>query len=200
MSMFPMSMFPNKTLELCDKDGHPFKVELSDLDPVIPIVYHVVEDIHVFESFTLQFTSSITAHFRVNQQTPDNMAVLEHTIDAWGKTLLAALKTFSETELGNRLKILLAHLLKWEFQFIRRSGSWSDTIQEQRDQLGEFLDDSPSLRSMMPEIVQKIYSKAVDLAVRETSLDREKFPSTCPYTLEEILDFSFMPGEVSDWD
>ena len=105
-------------------------------------------------------------------------------------------------ELRNRLKILLGHLLKWEFQFIRRSGSWLSTIQEQRDQVCELLDDSPSLRPMMPEIVQKVYSKAVDLAVRETSLDRENFPTTCPYSLEEILDVSFLPGEgeLSDLD
>ncbi len=40
-----------------------------------------------------------------------------------------------QRELISRLKILFAHLLKWQFQPDRRSTSWKGTIIEQRSQI-----------------------------------------------------------------
>jgi hypothetical protein len=34
-----------------------------------------------------------------------------------------------------------------------------------------------------------------DIAVRETLLSPERFPQTCPYVIDEILDFDFYPNE-----
>lgn len=82
-------MYTNRTLELCDRDGHPFEVVLSDLDPVIPIVYYELEGIDAYKSFALYFKSGISEYFRVDQQNPENMAVLEHTIETLWKTFLA---------------------------------------------------------------------------------------------------------------
>ena len=48
-------------------------------------------------------------------------------------------------EIRNRLKILLAHLLKWKFQPRFRGPSWRRTIREQREQLAEIIGASPSL-------------------------------------------------------
>jgi hypothetical protein len=48
-------------------------------------------------------------------------------------------------ELINRLAILMMHLLKWQFQSERRSRSWEGTIDEQRQQVHDLLEDSPSL-------------------------------------------------------
>ena len=38
-------------------------------------------------------------------------------------------------ELRNRLRVLIGHLLKWEYQSGKRSRSWLNTIQEQRYQI-----------------------------------------------------------------
>ena len=48
-------------------------------------------------------------------------------------------------ELRNRLSILLAHLLKWEYQSEKRSRSWLSTIRVQRRDLLRLLKDSPVL-------------------------------------------------------
>lgn len=58
-------------------------------------------------------------------------------------------------ELESRLAILLAHLLKWQFQYAQlaerwrefKRGSWRSTIIEQRDRIGKRLQKSPGLRS-----------------------------------------------------
>jgi hypothetical protein len=49
-------------------------------------------------------------------------------------------------ELRSRLVLLIMHLLKWQYQPGFRSRSCTSTIGEQRDQVKEVLDDSPSLR------------------------------------------------------
>ncbi|HEY9851900.1 MAG TPA: DUF29 domain-containing protein [Leptolyngbyaceae cyanobacterium] len=98
-------------------------------------------------------------------------------------------------ELRNRLGILLGHLLKWEFQSSLRSKSWLATIREQRYQISDLLQESPSLKSYLPEALEKGYQYGLALAVRETSLDYQDFPVECPYTVEQVLDLKFFPGE-----
>src|SRR5580704_181268 len=49
-------------------------------------------------------------------------------------------------EIRSRLVVLLAHLLKWQFQPGGRTTSWSGTIVEQRHQIDLVIADSPSLR------------------------------------------------------
>ena len=49
-------------------------------------------------------------------------------------------------EVFGRLKVLLMHLLKWQYQPEKRTNSWINTIDEQREQLELILRDSPSLK------------------------------------------------------
>jgi hypothetical protein len=103
-------------------------------------------------------------------------------------------------ELRNCLGILLGHLLKWEFQSSHRSKSWLATIREQRRRIVDLLEESPSLKSYLPEGLEKAYQEGVDLAVRETSLNYKDFPEECLYTLELVLDSSFFPGQKLESD
>ena len=96
-------------------------------------------------------------------------------------------------ELTSRLMILIAHLLKWQFQPVKKSGSWQCAIDEQRIQIIEQLEESPSLKNILPESIGKAYSKAVTLAAKETGLPIEIFPKKCPYLIEQLLDDDFYP-------
>jgi hypothetical protein len=96
--------------------------------------------------------------------------------------------------LQNRLKVLLGHLLKWQYQPAYRSRSWTATIEEQRLSVMELLDDNPSLRNGLDERIAKAYPRGVLLAVKETDIDKQTFPASCPYTLEQTLDLGFYPG------
>jgi len=101
-------------------------------------------------------------------------------------------------ELRNRLRVLIGHLLKWEYQPQHRSRSWLVTIRIQRMDVSELLDENPSLKPYLEEAFQKAYAKGVLLAVGETELPKRTFPADCPYSLTEILDDSFYPGEPSE--
>jgi hypothetical protein len=93
----------------------------------------------------------------------------------------------------NRLKILLMHLLKWQFQSEKRSRSWKRTIIEQRQRIQQLLETSPSLKYQIDEKVPKAYEYAVALAAGETGLPKSTFPQLCQFTLEQILNEDFYP-------
>jgi hypothetical protein len=101
-------------------------------------------------------------------------------------------------ELRNRLSLLLGHLLKWQYQPQRRSRSWLATLRIQRLDLTELLEDNPSLQPYVEEALRKAYLKGVELAVGETDLPGSTFPAECRYSLPEILDSQFYPGEPSE--
>ncbi|MBD1842434.1 DUF29 domain-containing protein [Cyanobacteria bacterium FACHB-63] len=101
-------------------------------------------------------------------------------------------------ELRNRLSVLIGHLLKWQYQSEHRSRSWLATTRIQRLDIGDLLEDNPSLKPYVEEAIDKAYLKGVELAVKETDLPRRTFPSECPYTSEEILSDRFYPGEPSE--
>jgi hypothetical protein len=103
-------------------------------------------------------------------------------------------------ELRNRLKVLIGHLLKWEYQPERRSRSWLMTLRIQRRDTQELLEENPSLKPYLEEALQKIYESGRDLAVGETNLPLKTFPENCPYTLEEIFRDGFYPGEPATDD
>lgn len=103
-------------------------------------------------------------------------------------------------ELRTRLKVLIGHLLKWEYQAGRRSRSWLMTIRVQRRDTQEFLAENPSLKPYLQEALQKIYENGRDLAAGETNLPLKIFPKNCPYTLAEIFRDGFYPGEPATDD
>jgi hypothetical protein len=79
-------------------------------------------------------------------------------------------------ELRNQLGVLVGHLLKWEYQPQARSVSWLLTLQVQRQEVLDLLEESPSLRPYLPEAISKSYLRALQLALEETQLPRKTFP------------------------
>ncbi|MBD2483155.1 DUF29 domain-containing protein [Planktothrix sp. FACHB-1365] len=106
---------------------------------------------------------------------------------------IEALGRKERQELRNRLGILLGHLLKWQFQLDKRTNSWLGTIREQRIQIKFLLQDSPSLKAYLNQILPDAYELGLALAIRETKLGEQIFPEVCPYTLEQTLDPQFLP-------
>ncbi len=104
-------------------------------------------------------------------------------------------------ELASHLVILIAHLLKWQFQFNQLSEmlqnfderSWKCSIIEQRNQIERQLRMSPSLKPYFDDAVQEAYPDAVKIAAKETQLPVQTFPTICPYTVEQLMDEDFYP-------
>ncbi|WP_026079426.1 DUF29 domain-containing protein [Spirulina subsalsa] len=96
-------------------------------------------------------------------------------------------------QLRSRLQVLVMHLLKWQYQPDKQSKSGLATIDHQRDAIEALLLDSPSLRGKLEQGLSIVYPKAVEAACQETGLIETIFPSSCPWTIDEILDRRFLP-------
>jgi hypothetical protein len=99
-----------------------------------------------------------------------------------------------QRELASRMAVLLAHLIKWQFQPERRGSSWQRTIREQRNSIARRLRRTPSLAGSLtdPDWWADAWGDAVAIATAETRLDT--FPDACPWDLTEIQNPNWLPG------
>ena len=95
--------------------------------------------------------------------------------------------------LRSSYRLIIAHLLKWQFQPERRARSWELTIARERINIEDREKDSKSLKNEASQIVEEAYRSAVFLAAKETRLSRNDFPFDCPYTIEQLRDRDWMP-------
>ncbi|WP_020506680.1 DUF29 domain-containing protein [Lamprocystis purpurea] len=114
---------------------------------------------------------------------------LDHLIED-----LDAMGARERRELISRLKVLLAQLLKWQFQPQMRSRSWEATIKEQRLSLQDLVDENPGFEALLEQqAIPKAYRLARLFAVKETNLEESTFPRDCPYALTETRDPDYYP-------
>lgn len=107
----------------------------------------------------------------------------------------------AHNELESRLAILLAHLLKWQFQYKQLSerwrefkdDSWRSTLIEQRNRIQKRLKRNPSLKSTLNHVINEAYTDAIKIAAKESRLAPSVFPKQCPYSWEQIIDDDFYP-------
>ncbi|TAF08178.1 MAG: DUF29 domain-containing protein [Nostocales cyanobacterium] len=95
--------------------------------------------------------------------------------------------------LESNLIVILLHLLKWQFQPEKRTGSWERSIIEHRRRVNKAIKESPSLLSYLESIFAESYPEAVKQAKAETGLPRETFLQECPYSLADVMDDDFLP-------
>ncbi len=99
---------------------------------------------------------------------------------------LADMAKRDRREVFSRLVVLLAHLLKWDHQPDRRSGSWRGTVREQRRELRQLL-ESATLRNHAETVFAEAYAEARRQAADETEQAVETFPEECGWTLDTAL-------------
>ena len=141
------------------------------------------ESLHTADFFG--WTTQQAALLRAGKIDEIDREHLAEEIEDMGKSL--------QRELVSRLTILFIHLLKWQFQPGYRGNSWRYTIEEQREQLADHLEDNPSLKQKTPQAVARAYKYARTGAARETGLDRKTFPVDCPWSFDQALDKELWP-------
>ena len=94
-------------------------------------------------------------------------------------------------KLESALRVLLTHMLKWEYQPEKRTRSWENTIAIQRRHAMKQLRRNPSLKSQIEEAVSEAYHDARRLASSETDMDLDRFPEECPFRWDALMDRSF---------
>ena len=102
-----------------------------------------------------------------------------------------------QRELANRMSLLIAHLLKWQFQPERQGRSWLITIRNQRRAIQLHLKQVPSLKAKLndAEWMEIVWGDAVYQASKETGLD--DFPEICPWLIKDILSDGWIPVSSS---
>jgi hypothetical protein len=98
-----------------------------------------------------------------------------------------------QRELAHRMVVLIAHLLKWQFQPERRGRSWQLTIRHQRRTIQLHLKQVPSLKTKLSdsEWLEMVWGDAVYQAMQETGL--EDFPEFCTWSVSDILSDTWLP-------
>ena len=91
--------------------------------------------------------------------------------------------------------MLLALLLKWQYQPAKQSKSWQFTLRTQRKEVAFVLAAAPSLRTRFTDAawLEIIWAKARSMAEAETGLDIDTFPEACPWAMADILDENWYP-------
>ena len=111
---------------------------------------------------------------------------------------LEGLMRSERQQLENRLEVLILHLLKWDHQPDQRSNRWRATVAEQRARVRRLLRDSPSLKPSLVDAAREVYPEAGERAAIETLLEASAFPSTVPYSIEQILERELPAEELPD--
>ncbi len=113
------------------------------------------------------------------------------------ENLIEEIATMGRSEkkaLRSNLEVVLMHLLKYQYQSEKRSGSWRATIREHRKRIRETLVESPSLKPYLDQVFSASYADARLLAADETELLIATFPEQSPFTPEQVLDADFLPA------
>ncbi len=118
---------------------------------------------------------------------------LENLVDEVG-----SVGSSEKREIRDRLVKLLAHLLKWKYQPGLRGSSWRRTIRDQRKQLAEIVEDSPSLDGYLKQQILERYVGATLEASEESGLAIGVFPAKCPFTEEQVLNLEFFPEDPAN--
>ena len=122
---------------------------------------------------------------------------VEHLIEE-----LVDLGRAEKNALKSNLTILLAHLLKLLVQHDvpdTMKGSWYSSVLEHRQRVLDNLADTPSLKSLLLETVEKAYHASRKLAIKEGNLAKfgvrvpaeSEYPTICPFSIDQILDEDF---------
>ncbi len=101
-------------------------------------------------------------------------------------------------KLVSAIRVILTHMLKWDYQPELRSESWRRSIRDHRDLARDVLGDSPSFQSRLVDAIAAAYESARRRAAFETTVFEGNFPEACPYDWEAIMNrkHEFFPDQT----
>lgn len=142
-----------------------------------------------YETDVVAWANEQAALLRSGQLSGLDIENLAEEIEAMGRS--------ERRELESRMAVLLAHLLKWQYQPGRRSPGWSATLSEQRMRIRLLLRDSPSLKPTLAsqEWIAEVIEQAIVSAAAETGLNESIFPKEFLWSVEEVLTQGWYPAD-----
>jgi hypothetical protein len=112
----------------------------------------------------------------------DNLA---EEIEGLARSDRRALRSFLQHALEHMLE-----LAYWETERESNQRQWLDHLNNARDGITNIIEDSPSLRNYLPEVLNAAYERA--RARAENRMGRQ-LPEELPWSLEQIRDDTFYP-------
>jgi hypothetical protein len=82
----------------------------------------------------------------------------------------------------------LLKLKYWQTEVERNANHWKSEILNFRQQIKQELEDSPSLRLYLEQILEQSYADARKIVITQASLSTETIPVAPLGNLEELLD------------
>ena len=96
---------------------------------------------------------------------------------------------------------MLEHLLKLQYagETIRRNNArgWQLSVKDARLVVHRLLDQNPSLRPQLAEMLQFAYQRGRLAALRKTRLPDHAIPESCLWKVEQVMDDSFLPSPAA---
>ena len=123
----------------------------------------------------------VEAHVELLLQRRFDELDIEHLADEVGSLARSNFKAWVSA-----IRLVLLHMLKWDYQPDYRTRSWRSSIAVQRVRIALEIEDNPSYAGRIAEAVEKAYRQARVQACDETELYLKTFPETCPYDWVEI--------------
>lgn len=111
-------------------------------------------------------------------------------IEDLGKSEKRAVQSHLETLIGHLLKLTYALTTSRQ----RNARLWENTVELARFRIRKLLDESPSLQNVLKQVADTAYHAARISARRSLGFARESLPETCPWTLEQLMDETFLPN------
>lgn len=124
--------------------------------------------------------------FAVASEPPMTIAALEALT---GLDLGAA----ARGELDHAVSVLVAHLLKWEFDPAGRNDACRALIQSLRVRIATIIIARPNLAPHAGRTLRRRYRTARTIATAATGLKTSAFPDDCPYSAAQALDSDYLP-------
>jgi hypothetical protein len=101
----------------------------------------------------------------------------------------------------SQLARLVEHLLKLQYArgMFRNYNvrGWQGSVEGVRFAIAKLLKESPSLQPRLAEMLSDAYHAGRIEALREPRLSHDEVPTSSPWTLEQMMDDSFLPGEAA---
>ncbi len=91
------------------------------------------------------------------------------------------------------LQATLMQMMRWRYQSEYRCGKWESDLLTYRERILDIVETSPSLASYPAEALPDEYRIARQWSSIETTIPFESLPSDCPFSIEQVLDTSFLP-------
>jgi hypothetical protein len=107
---------------------------------------------------------------------------IEHLLEE-----METLGSSNKDAIESHMIIVLMHMLKQIAQPERWGKSWDSSISNGQAQIAHIIEKNPSLRRYPEEVLDYCFKKAVRRAQKEVGKDAVKIPTSCRWTISQIL-------------